>query len=494
MEKPNILFIMADQLIPFLTGAYGHPVVQTPHLDQLTRDGVRFDAAYSPCPVCGPARASLMTGQYVSTISAWDNAAPLRCDEPTFAHYLSLAGYDTVLAGKMHFVGPDQLHGFQRRFNTNIYPADFAWTPVRGAEHPSERSHALNYVGDGIKVGAWNQYLSYDEETHLRALEYLRAKGMATDDETPFFLCVSYHHPHEPFWPPQELWDLYDDADIDVPEFPGNLEETYSTLDTWLNVYHGIAKAPTLRDPVGIRRVRRAYYALVSYIDRKVGELLQTLQDSGLADETVIVFTSDHGDMLCERGMVQKRTFYEWSSRIPLLIRFPDGQYAGTIRPEPVNLIDLMPTFLDLAGVDEHLPVDGESLLSLLDEGGDSPRETFSEYHSQGSHAPCFMIRRGHHKYVYIHGHDSQLFDLDNDPGEWQNLAGDLDFASIEEDLHSRILARFDPDHIDKAIGISIRKRNIVKQAMTVNGTRWDVEPRFDPKRSINEQYLRRKP
>ncbi|UCC62597.1 MAG: sulfatase-like hydrolase/transferase, partial [Anaerolineae bacterium] len=281
LPKPDILFIMADQLIPFLTGAYGHPVVKTPNLDRLVKEGVRFDAAYSPCPACAPARASLMTGQYVSRIGVYDNAAPLSCQEPTFAHYLTLAGYDTALAGKMHFVGPDQLHGFGRRFNTNVYPADFAWVPSRGVKAQVSRRHALNYVGQAVKVGRWSQFLSYDEETHFRALEYLHAKGIerqATQERgepsQPFFLCVSYHHPHEPFWPPQALWDLYEGQEIEVPEFPDNLEETYSTLDRWLNFFPGVAKAKDLRKPESLRRVRRAYYALVTYIDIKVGQLL----------------------------------------------------------------------------------------------------------------------------------------------------------------------------------------------------------------------------
>ena len=136
-SKPNILLIMADQLIPFLTGAYGHEVVRTPNLDRLAVEGVTFDAAYSPCPVCAPARAAMLTGCYASNIGAYDNAATFSSEQPTIPHYLTLAGYDTVLSGKMHFVGPDQLHGYSRRFTTNVYPADFSWVPVRGADHPS---------------------------------------------------------------------------------------------------------------------------------------------------------------------------------------------------------------------------------------------------------------------------------------------------------------------------------------------------------------------
>jgi choline-sulfatase len=293
---------------------------------------------------------------------------------------------------------------------------------------------------------------------------------------------------------------LYEGEEIEIPEFPPHLEATYSALDRWLNTYHGAAKAENLRDPDSIYRVRRAYYALVTYIDRKVGELLASLEENGFQEDTVVIFTSDHGDMLCERGMVQKRTFYEWSSRVPLILRFPGGWQEGTIRPEPVSLIDLVPTLLDLAGVgeEERLPLDGRSLRGLLDGSDAGEWEAFSEYHSQGAHAPCFMIRRGRYKYVLIHGYDSgyssgygsQLFDLKTDPGEWSNLAGRAEYAEIEQHLKARVLEQFDPDGIERAVTESVRKRDLIKRAMGITGTRWDVEPRFDPTKGVTDQYL----
>jgi choline-sulfatase len=500
-SQPNILLIMADQMVPFLTGAYDHPVVKTPNLDRLAAEGIRFDAAYSPCPVCAPARACLMTGRHMSRIGAYDNGAGFGFDQPTFAHYLTLAGYDTVLAGKMHFIGPDQLHGFARRFNTNIYPAGFDWTPQRGLEHVSERTHALKYLGEAVHVDRWSDYLSYDKETHLRAREYLHAKGVErfkamegqVEASKPFFLCASYHHPHEPFWPPQAYWDLYEGSPIEVPEFPENLEDTYTILDRWLNTNHGVAKAPGLRKPESMRRLRRAYYALVSYIDDKVGELLSTLHQSGLDQDTIVVFTSDHGDMLVERGMVQKRCFYEWSSRVPLIVRFPDGRLAGTTRPEPVSLIDLAPTFLDFARTpaSERLEMDGRSLVGLLEGSDAEDWEAISEYHSQGAHTPCFMIRQGDYKYVHIHGYpDRQLFDLSADPGEWNNLAGKPETHDIQARLEARLLELFEPDAIDAAIQESIARRQLIKRAMQASNQRWDAEPRFDPHKGMLEAYL----
>jgi choline-sulfatase len=160
---PNILLIMADQLMPFLTGAYGHPVVQTPNLDRLAAGGVRFDAAYTPYPLCAPARAVFMAGRYASSLGCFDNAAVLHADQPTISHFLTNAGYETVLSGKMHFIGPDQLHGFSQRLTTDVFPANIQWTPIPG--DLSQGGHAHNYVLPNVGVRPWTKFLSYDEET-----------------------------------------------------------------------------------------------------------------------------------------------------------------------------------------------------------------------------------------------------------------------------------------------------------------------------------------
>lgn len=499
--KPNILLIQADQMTPLLMGTYGHPVVQTPNIDRLAAAGVRFDAAYSPCPVCGPARACMVTGKYTSSNRAYDNAALLPADEPAIGHYLTLAGYDAVVSGKLHFVGPDQLHGFNRRLTPDFYPADFSWTwMMTGDGTPANQAH--NYVGEGVEIDKWNNEVSYDEEAHLRALEYLHAKGLqiergAEEDEVvdPFFLWVSYQYPHDPFWPPQELWDLYNDDDIDIPSMPENLNETYSAMDRWLNEYHGVAREEMLKDPESIRRVRRAYYALITYIDRKVGELIAAIERSGLADNTVVIFCSDHGDMLCEKGMVQKRGFYEMSSRVPLIMRFPDDFKRGAIYDEPVNLIDLLPTFWDLAGTPDEarLPMDGRSLIGLLDGSDVDDWETFSENHADGMiEAPCFMLRQGRYKYIYIHGHEDQLFDLENDPGEWHNLIVQPDFVDTAARMRDRILARFDPDAIAADVQRSFRQRTLINAAMKRNKVSWAYQSQFDPVRAITARTLRR--
>jgi choline-sulfatase len=466
----NVLLVMVDQLVPFLTGAYGHPVVQTPALDRLAREGIRYDAAYTPYPLCSPARAALMTGRYASSFGCYDNAAILPADEPTIAHYLTNAGYECVLSGKMHFIGPDQLHGFRRRLTTDVFPAGMDWVPTQDPEGRFVRGgHARSYVPPRVGVCTWNKFLAFDEEAHFRSLEFLREPR-----EEPFFLVTSFHHPHDPFQVTQELWDLYEGAEIGLPE---RRDPNYSAMDAWANEAHETADVD-LDSAANMTALRRAYYGLVTYVDRKLGELMQALEQAGILEDTAVIFTSDHGDMLGERRMVQKRCFYEWSVRVPLVVRLPDGARAGTTVKRPVSLLDLAPTLLDLAGfpTDERLHLDGTSLL------GDDECPVFSEYHVEKVRAPCFMVRKGNRKLIYVHGHDTRLFDLDADPGEWNDLGADA-----ADGLEAEILARFDPDALAADGAASVRRRDLVRRALERNGTTWDYQPLFDARR----QYVR---
>ncbi|WP_210481239.1 choline-sulfatase [Naasia sp. SYSU D00948] len=484
--RPNILLILADQVVPFLTAPYGDPVARTPNLQHLAERGVRFDAAYTPAPLCAPARAALVAGRDASALGCFDNASILPSDVPTMGHYLTNQGYDTVLTGKMHFIGPDQLHGFRRRLTTDVFPASLDWVPV-----PDEHGrfpaggHARHYADPDPGVRTWTKFMDFDEETQHRALQYLRERGR-TQAAEPFGMIVSFHHPHDPFHVPREYWDLYENVDIPLSSWPEGIAE--SVMDRWANEAHDTAGFDLL-DPDSRRRLRRAYYAALSYVDDKIGAMLDALRASGELERTVIVVTSDHGDMMTERGMVQKRTFYEWSSRVPLTLTFPDGAYAGSAVPTPVSLIDLLPTFLDLAGVPEagRAQLDGRSLLPVLEGGHDGNVPVFSEYHLEKVHAPCFMVRRGRWKYVYVHGHDRQLFDLETDPDEWTDLSGRPEHADVEAELHRLLLERFDPDALAAAGQASVRRRAIVAEAMRRNHQHWDYTPVFDATR----QYVR---
>ncbi len=484
MRRSNILVLYTDQQRWDALHAAGNPEILTPNLDRLAARGIRFDAAYTPYPLCAPARAALMTGKYASDLGCYDNAAEFPADEPTIAHYLTNAGYETVLSGKMHFVGPDQLHGFRRRVTTDVFPAGFDWVPVLDEEGKFVGGgHARLYVPPNLGVRGWTKFLLYDEETQFRALEYVRERGRAEPDE-PFFLVASYHHPHDPFFVTQELWDLYEGEEIAVPERPAGLERTYSTMDRWANEAHE-TRAVDLDDPGNLAQLRRSYYGLVTYVDRKLGELLAALEETGQRRDTIVVFTSDHGDMLGEKRMVQKRCFYEWSARVPLVVQFPDGRHAGRRVRTPVSLLDLLPTLLDLAGGEAAEELAGTSLVPLVDGAEAGERPIFSEYHVEKVRAPCFMARRGRWKYIYVHGHDEQLFDLEADPGEWQNRVRDE--PELARELRDLILAEFDPDAIARDGADSVRRRDLIRRALERNGTRWDYQPFFD----ATKQYVR---
>jgi len=503
-DKPNILLIMADQLTPLMTSPYGFTIARTPNMERLARSGVLFENAYTTCPICAPARMSLLTGKHVSTIDCNDNGSVLRADEPTHNHYLSLAGYDTVLSGKLHAIGPDQLHGFARRLTTDVFPADFNFLMRRKLEGSFMSCHehpiSTDYVTEGVGVRQWSMQLDYDEETLFRAREYLRSKRtrpsgtrqkpLPPRDDRPFFLQVSFCHPHEPFHCTQHYWDLYEGVDIPIPEKRENIEQTYTQLDRSLNMRHGCGEVD-LMNPESLRAMHRAYLASVSYIDDKIGQLLTTLEECGLMDDTVVIFTSDHGDMLGHRGMIQKRTFYEQSSRVYLSVTFPANHMTGTAGArcaDPASLADVCPTMLDIAGVSQHLPMDGTSLMPQLRGEHDPDRFVFCENHSEGAETACFMVRRGKHKYVYLHGVESQLFDLEADPGEWNDLAGRPEFAELENELRSLILDRFDPERIDRELDASIARRWLIKEAHGATGRPpWAYQPFFD----AQHQYWR---
>ena len=420
--QPNILIIMVDQLAPHFLPAYGHPVVKTPNLDRLFESSVVFDKAYCNAPLCAPSRYVMMTGRLPSKIAAWDNAAELSAEVPTFAHRLSEQGYSTCLTGKMHFCGPDQLHGFDQRLTTDVYPADFTWTPNWDEpEKPLDWFHTMEVVrqaGPCLR----SSYLDYDDEVTFTAKRYLFDLARS-DDERPFCLIASYIHPHDPYINRPEYWDLYRDDEIDLPKVgrDGAPSDAHSER---------LVRAMAMDDPppseAEVRRARRAYYASVSYLDARIGELLKTLEEIGRRDDTVVLFTSDHGDMLGERGLWFKMSWFDNSARVPLAVRWP-GTFTHRRVGQAVSLVDMLPTLAELGaasgGETVHpTALEGRSLVPHLS-GGHGHDEAIGEYFGEGTDQPLFMIRRANLKFVTCAGDRDQLYDLDRDPLELENLA-----------------------------------------------------------------------
>ncbi|MFO1397676.1 MAG: choline-sulfatase [Burkholderiales bacterium] len=477
---PNIVLLMADQLTPFALPFHGHPHVRTPALSALAARGAVFDAAYCNFPICAPSRFSMLSGRMPHAIDAFDNASEFASEIPTMAHYLRAAGYRTILAGKMHFVGPDQLHGFDERLTTDIYPADFLWVP----DWSQGPSHRPTGVGMGHVVDAGpcvrNMQIDYDEEVAHVAVQ--KIYDLARAPSAPFFLTVSFTHPHPPFVARQDEWDAYDGVAIDDPAVP---PIPYAELDPhsqWLYVAHGQDRH-TVTD-AHVRNARRAYYAMVSYVDARIGSVLDALGRAGLARDAMIVFCSDHGEMLGERGMWYKQTFYESSVRVPLVMSGP-GIPAGR-RAQVCSLVDLLPTFLDVAAQAGHPvePVDplaGRSLLPLArDEATAWPDEAVSEYSSEGVIAPSRMVRRGDWKYVYTRGLAPRLFDLRRDPRELVDRAGQPEVAAIESTLRERLLADWDPGDVDRRVRASQRRRLFLRRLALESGAfpDWNYEAR----------------
>ncbi len=490
MKSPNILFIMADQLAASALAAYGHPLVKTPNLDRLAARGTVFENAYSPNPICASSRFAMMSGQRSSRIGAFDNAAELPASVPTFAHYLRSLGYHTCLSGKMHFVGPDQMHGFEDRVTTDIYPSDFGWTAdwERQIEPyaPSQMS-MRGIVESGLCVRSLQ--MDYDDDVAHQSVQWLYDHARRPEGD-PFLLVASFTHPHNPFTISREYWDLYDHAKVEMPTVPFI---PYEERDPWSQRYYKLIRQDEHRvtDDM-ILSARHAYYGMVSYVDRKVGLLIDALEKINALDNTVVLFTADHGEMLGERGMWFKFNPYEQSIKVPLIIHAP-GAKAGQRVSANCSLVDLLPTLVDLA-TDRDPPAladhcDGRSLAALLH--GSDPSwtdESLIEFTGEGVHAPALILKKGNYKYVHCEGDPGMLFDLQADPAELRNLGREPAFADLAHRFEGEIQRRFEPAKIKQEVLASQRRRLFLHATLT-KGTHvpWDYQVRKD----ASKQYVR---
>ena len=489
--RPNLLILMADQLTAGALPAYGGKVAKTPHLDELADAGVVFESFYCNSPLCAPSRYSWLAGQLPSKIGAYDNAAELAAQVPTFAHYLRRAGYGTVLSGKMHFCGPDQLHGFEERLTTDIYPADFGWTPdwTRFDERPGWY-HTMDSV---IKAGPCTRtnQTDFDDEVVFAARQKLFdiARGK---DRRPFCLVVSMTHPHDPYVIPEPYWNRYRDSEIELPRVTEReLDEDPHSR----RLRHVIGLTLAQPNETQIRAARRAYLGALSYVDDQIGSLLATLRQARLAANTVIMVLADHGDMLGERGLWYKMNFFENACRIPLIVHAPERFLPHRVS-ESASLLDILPTLVDLASEGEALayaaPIDGRSLLPAL-EGGAGPGQVVGEYLAEGAVAPIVMIRRGRYKFVHSAADPDQLYDLTADPDERVNLSSRADCAAIVAEFRAEVARRWALDEIHQAVLASQRRRHLVYAALREGCYRpWDHQPLRDASRLYirNDQEL----
>lgn len=520
MQPPNIVVIQADQMAAQALGAYGDSAALTPHIDELAESGAVFDRAYCTTPLCAPSRASMMTGRLSSEIDCLDNGDDFAASVPTFAHRLRALGYHTALIGRMHFIGPDQHHGFEERLTTDVYPADLDMVPdwQRPLHDRLQWYHAADPVFTAGAARA-NVQQDFDDEVIFRTLRHLgdrKRANQAAGEDQPFLMVTSFIHPHDPYEPPREHWDRFAEVDIPEPAHPEVPDIAADPHTHRLRTMSGLDdRQPTTAD---VRRARRAYYAAVASIDDHVGAIMDRLRDLDLAANTVVIVTSDHGDMLGEKGLWYKMSPYEQSSRVPLIMTGPAEVVAPGRYANPVSLLDLAPTLLEIAhsctgGVAHHADSRGAeqataegdvaavprapiaeadrglSGLSLLEsarrenagEQGPEDRDIVIEYFAEGTYRPQVTIVRGPLKLTVCPGDPDLLFDLDADPDELSSRAADPAYADIVARLRAEIESRYDLGGLEDHVLASQRGRRLVADALRVGHVRhWDFEPTVD--------------
>lgn len=496
----NILIFQADQLAARALAAYGNTVCKTPNIDRIAAEGTVFKHAYANYPLCGPSRASMMSGLMPFSAGFYDNGTEFPASIPSFAHHLRALGYQTCLSGKMHFIGPDQLHGFEERLTPDIYPSDFNWMAnwtLEEEETVADRLLAAQGEVLGVKnSGIYERtvQIDYDEEVAFKAVRKIHDYARS-DDARPFCLVASFTHPHDPFAVPRRYWDIYAHDAIDMPVIPRGDPNDLDAHSRRLHDHIGVEAADM--SEAEIRIARHAYYAAISYVDERLGDLLQALEITGLRDTTAVIVVSDHGEALGERGLWFKRSFYDVAMQVPLIVSVP-GLAQSASAEANASLIDLLPTLVDLADRDGGpaqilTRYDGKSLAPFLTGAEAAPDEdiVFGEMAGDALTEPAVAILKGRLKYIHCDSDPPLLFDRDADPHETTNLVGHADYADAEAEFRQMIAARWDFAAIREAVLESQRRRRLIETAHAQGKTpSWD----FDQTIPGATQYFRALP
>lgn len=451
-EPTNVLLIMSDEHRPDALGCAGHPTVQTPTLDSLAARGTRFSSAYCSSPLCVPSRASVATGQYVHEIEYWDNATPYDGQVKSWGHHFDENGIDVTMVGKLDFVP-----GVDDGFSDQRVPAHRETPDIHGLHRdpPIQREKGRDRIQTAGPVPndeAW--YCEREAEKTRTAIEFLESRaasdqnkrmGTGRDSDCPWVLSVNYILPHFPLEVERRYYDQYPTAKMDLPiDYPAN--DKHPILNELRQHFDG-----QNIDEEALQRARAAYYGLCTALDGYIAQLLATLERTGLAEDTLVIYTSDHGEPLGDHGVWWKCCMYEPSVGIPMIVRGPDVEENATI-DAPVSLLDIVPTMADATRIETDDAWRGQSLLpAVRDERElDPDRVVFSEYHAHGTSRGIFMLRQGRYKYIYYPENPDQLFNLVTDPDECHNLAGVPEQQGRCERFKRRLREIADPEIIDE--------------------------------------------
>jgi choline-sulfatase len=456
---------MSDQHTRNALGVAGNTVAHTPNLDALARSGVRFDDAYCTLPVCVASRASLLSGLYTHNHKTYNNSYPWPFSVKTLAHYLGRAGYMTGVIGKMHFVDA-QTHGFDYKLDFNDWHqylgpktklvAEEIINPNSGSGLPQiddlwresgdpwtgfiERDNREGYTSVG-RISALAEEDHFETFVARESMRFLRIHGK----QQPFFLISSFLKPHDPSTPAERFAKMFHAPEMKLPETWGKVD--LATVPQWIQSrIHYDSACPELRFPEAAKLHTALYYASLAQTDDNVGKLLGTLTELGLNENTIVLYTSDHGEMLGEHGLWQKFVFYEPSVGVPLLFRVPGVTPSHAHCATPVSLVQMVPTLLDLCGVPIPAGLDGASITRLLREPGAEIDTTVFAELALKTKQPGSMIRQGRYKYCYYVGDSDELYDLGADPAEMKNLALLPAYGEKRDKLKEQLFAWHQPE------------------------------------------------
>ncbi len=471
MNRPakNLLVIMSDEHSPKMLGCHGHEIVRTPNLDALAARGTRFSSAYCASPVCIPARASFAVGKYIHQIGYWDNADAYDGAIPSWHHKLRDRGHTVSSIGKLHFRLPGEDHGFtEEQIPMHVIEGKGDLMGLVRSDLPVRKGayKMAKFAGPGE-----SQYTFYDREIAARAQVWLREAAQREDDK-PWVLFVSFVCPHFPLTAPPEHFYRYYDQKLPMPKL---YEKDQRPRHPYLVDYASSFNYDDYFDRETVKKAIAGYYGLCSFLDENVGKVMRALQDAGLADDTRVLYTSDHGDNLGARGLWGKTTLFEEAAGVPLIMAGPDIA-AGRVVDTPVSHVDFYPFVLDAAGVAEPALREGFPGVSLFDvaEGAKPDRNVLVEYHGMGSTSGAFMIRHGQWKYIHYSRYPAQLFDLEADPEELTDLAANPRYAAVLAECRERLQRLCDPEEVDT------RARARQAQLLEANGGREAVIARGD--------------
>jgi choline-sulfatase len=448
MTPANLLIIMSDQHNRRMLGSYGHRIVATPNLDRLAERGALFESAYTPCPVCVPARAAFATGKYVHQIGTWDNAMAYDGRISSWHHLLRERGHHVVSIGKLHFRSKEDDNGFSdEQIGMHIIDGEGDLLGLVRDEDMPKRGGSYKMAkmaGPGESM-----YTTYDREIAARAQVWLRQEAGRHMDR-PWVMFLSFVCPHFPLTAPPEHFYRYYDQDLPLPKL---YERRHEPLHPYLEDYRkSFAYDEFFETPDMVKRAQAGYLGLCSFLDENIGKVLAALEGAGLTDTTRVIYTSDHGDNLGARGLWGKSTMYEESVAVPLIVAGPD--LPAAVRAfTPVSLLDIYPFIMASVGAESPETVTpshpGRSIAGFL-ETPQPGRPVFSEYHGMGSKTAAYMLRKGRYKLVHYADYESQLFDLEFDPEELTDLSRESDAKPILDDLEAELRRICDPEEVSQ--------------------------------------------